>query len=927
MPLVVRSSLAANTWVNSMGDGSAATPSLTFSNNATVGIYKSANTNSIGFASQGADAMTLSANSTLTVANIAAGPPTAPTTLGLGPWTARNTASTNTWIASLWVEDLGLFVATSYDGTGNRVQTSPDGIEWTSRTSAADNEWWDLAWSPSLRLLVAVGVVTATSAGAIMTSPDAITWTARTSPASPVLGWTGVAWSPTLGLFVAVGRLSLYSVYSSNGTAWTAVATPEKAHAITWAAGLGKFVAVSSVLGSSATNAVLTSSNGTTWANPYTGAGTGQRSVAWSDELQLLAAYSTSMYGLTQTNYLVTSPDAATWTSRRSFPSPGPVGTNSLEYRGDVLAVPGLGFVALQTTLGGYGYKNMVLVSGDGVTWSSSTYSASTIESSGISGASSVAYSPSLKRLVIFAGGRTAFTADVYTPLAALDKPVVTHLARSGTLALHSPTGNVFSVCNDKVHFDANGVSVFSPSQNSVSAWRVSILNPAFVNTYAWVDIFVSTHTGQAYAVNNAASGIKFMYSRQLVAGSTVGDNWTSSTSGTISPRGVTSFLDTGESVIIVGVGGGMYADASGATIDTFANPRNMSPQMPSATWESVAASASVLVAVASTSTAGGKRVVTAPAIGNFTQTWTERTSAVNNWTRVIWAHGLSIFVACANSGTNNRVMTSSADGSTWTSRTTPIDSDWRGLAWSAELSLLVVVGVGSWAMTSPDGTNWTARAVPTGTWRSVAWGASVGAFVAVSSDAGSMYSYDGVTWTRWGAIADGTWSSVAWSGHDNRFIALADGGAKRVMLMDTAVNRGNVSVSGVLTSANQPWGRGKFAAATAAAYIPLVSTQGIIAVTNSTQLFAPIPGRYMVGFQEIMNNSSVLNEVTIRVNGVNLVSTLSENTTTGYHYRNASTVVYLYSGDYVQFWLNTGTVFTGSSAAGEWANYNLMLI
>ena len=78
MPLVVRSSPAANTWVNSMGDGSAATPSLTFSNNATMGIYKSAS--SMGFASQGADAMTLSANSTLTVlgqltvANIAAGP-------------------------------------------------------------------------------------------------------------------------------------------------------------------------------------------------------------------------------------------------------------------------------------------------------------------------------------------------------------------------------------------------------------------------------------------------------------------------------------------------------------------------------------------------------------------------------------------------------------------------------------------------------------------------------------------------------------------------------------------------------------------------------------------------------------------------------------------------------------------------------------
>ena len=37
--------------------------------------------------------------------------------------------------------DDGLFVAVAQTGTGNRVMTSPDGINWTIRTSANDRSW------------------------------------------------------------------------------------------------------------------------------------------------------------------------------------------------------------------------------------------------------------------------------------------------------------------------------------------------------------------------------------------------------------------------------------------------------------------------------------------------------------------------------------------------------------------------------------------------------------------------------------------------------------------------------------------------------------------------------------------------------------------------------------------------------------------
>jgi hypothetical protein len=34
--------------------------------------------------------------------------------------------------------------------------TSPDGISWTARTSAADNNWWRVCWSAEVGLFVAV---------------------------------------------------------------------------------------------------------------------------------------------------------------------------------------------------------------------------------------------------------------------------------------------------------------------------------------------------------------------------------------------------------------------------------------------------------------------------------------------------------------------------------------------------------------------------------------------------------------------------------------------------------------------------------------------------------------------------------------------------------------------------------------------------
>ena len=70
-------------------------------------------------------------------------------------WTIRVSAEDNDWRSVCWSPELGLFAAVATTGVGNRVMTSPNGIDWTIRVSAADVGWLSVCWSPELGLFVA----------------------------------------------------------------------------------------------------------------------------------------------------------------------------------------------------------------------------------------------------------------------------------------------------------------------------------------------------------------------------------------------------------------------------------------------------------------------------------------------------------------------------------------------------------------------------------------------------------------------------------------------------------------------------------------------------------------------------------------------------------------------------------------------------
>ena len=178
--------------------------------------------------------------------------------------------------------------------------------------------------------------------------------------------------------------------------------------------------------------------------------------------------------------------------------------------------------------------------------------------------------------------------------------------------------------------------------------------------------------------------------------------------------------------------------------------------------------------------------------------TWTTTTCSNNStWDRVIWASGMSLFVAtgAVPSAASNAVMTSD-NGTTWTNRTGTSTNNWRGMAYSPSLNRIVSVssnGTTSTAVqTSDNGTSWTTRTTPSGgQWWGVAWSPALTLFCAVKfGSTDIMTSPDGITWTaRTGANAN-NWIDIAWSPNLGIFAAVSNNGTlNRVQTSKDGIN------------------------------------------------------------------------------------------------------------------------------------------
>ena len=192
--------------------------------------------------------------------------------------------------------------------------------------------------------------------------------------------------------------------------------------------------------------------------------------------------------------------------------------------------------------------------------------------------------------------------------------------------------------------------------------------------------------------------------------------------------------------------------------------------------WGSVAYGNGLWVAVAQSGT--GNRVMTSP----DGITWTLRTSAADNgWSSVAYGNGL--WVAVSYDGTENRVMTS-PDGITWTIRTSAADNGWFSVAYGNGLWVAVSYdGTGNRVMTSDNGINWTIRtSAANNEWYSVAYGNGLWVAVAATGSGNRVMTSDnGIDWTPRTSAADNAWTSVAYG--NGLWVAVAHSGTgDRVM-------------------------------------------------------------------------------------------------------------------------------------------------
>jgi len=231
----------------------------------------------------------------------------------------------------------GLFVAVAGTGAGNRVMTSPDGINWTTRTSAADIQWNSVTYGNGL-----------------FVAWRALAWQQCHDLADALSGPVRRARRTTVGTpsptAMACCRRGEQRCQQSRHdlAGWRCLDQSDERADNAWRGiiyGNGLFVAVAS---SGASNRVMTSPDGVVWTSQTSAADNNWHSVAYGNGLFVAVAYSGSG------NRVMTSPDGISWTTRTSAADNNCMA--SLRQR----PVRGCGVS---------GSSNRVMTSPDGISW------------------------------------------------------------------------------------------------------------------------------------------------------------------------------------------------------------------------------------------------------------------------------------------------------------------------------------------------------------------------------------------------------------------------------------------------------------------------------------------------------------------------------------------------------------------------------
>ena len=162
---------------------------------------------------------------------------------------------------------------------------------------------------------------------------------------------------------------------------------------------------------------------------------------------------------------------------------------------------------------------------------------------------------------------------------------------------------------------------------------------------------------------------------------------------------------------------------------------------------------------------------------------WTTRTTPDQSSFSLSWDETGAKFL-----GFGVGALMYSADGVTWSAGTAPDANDWYRAVYAPSLGLWIVVGgTGTQrAATSASGTaSWTLRTTPNSAFTSIAWSPTLGIAVAVGTNV-AMSSPDGTTWSS-RTIGTAQWLNVFWSAALSKFVAFGwDGSSQSVIATST---------------------------------------------------------------------------------------------------------------------------------------------
>jgi hypothetical protein len=158
------------------------------------------------------------------------------------------------------------------------------------------------------------------------------------------------------------------------------------------------------------------------------------------------------------------------------------------------------------------------------------------------------------------------------------------------------------------------------------------------------------------------------------------------------------------------------------------------------------------------------------------------------------WSPELGIFIAIGrisgwtveNQNYDKPFFIYSSDGINWKKANVASNIQlnyFDSIAWSPELGIFIIIGVGNNTIISYDGKNWLAgtKPVSTGTsnfWSSIIWSSELNMFVIAARrfDNLIMYSYNGIDWNFSDSlyVSSSAWRSITWSPELNLFVAIS---------------------------------------------------------------------------------------------------------------------------------------------------------